>query len=984
MGPKLTRAATSAPSATGAKRKIPLSDSSARKRARTYDARSLVVQGSDAALSKTGELDVSAFVASREFEIRALEAGIRNSKAALASRAFQQVPRNLRRRTASHNVKRVPSRLRARARREMIEDNTPTVTARRRKPTKLLRLRLETARRLQNLNSRSKARRAARKAAGLFRDPALEVEVEGDGDNKKSKPSHDINIAPRIPKIKKNRLSHPEKPQSKFKKRQRCKSWLPTHMFHAKRAHMTSPKEPLWRFVIPLSPTEKSYRPTHRASGARGAVVWDMSYISTIGLEGVEASLEGLFRALGVCGEEAWGNKGRKWRTGTRSLEVWLFEREVEAEEGGSGRPIAPVTLVWCVEKTAKTSGDGDVEMPDAGKKLKKPRRKMFLRVHPSAFLQVWEELLKAAKLQNPQVMIEDLRFDIGSIDVTGPAATEILLAALKPIPPSEGEKWPEGSPEATWDSLSGLTNAASLPQNAVLAFNISDPRLRHPLRTTQPPTSESCLNELAITLSSWTPDSTQLKPDIFSRPARLTASRLLPSQKAINRRKSLANPGEYPSPKPTDPCIPVLILASRPKSLSNGGNSQGTYTVLLPWKCVVPVWYSAMYYPLSSGGNPRFGGLLEKQQLAFESGEPWFPGDFPGTNAGWAWEIRERDIRRGEWERKPKGKRVEYDSIDIGGLKKGEIGEGWACDWERLVKPDIPISDGERSKPDSTTIVEVKKDALTADKTNKRETSKGGGKKKEKRKNTSTPSTSTSTYTHTKPSPPPLHIHHLPPLLASTILKIKTTQKSPANLPARLQSLLIHPALATVNLTLINRGTPIPRARLYRLPTTNPSLRNEWLALLHPSARTPSAQKQSKKQNQQQAILAQNSSKLLPTNLSADPEPAAHLPMPGEEDLIGFVTTGNFNLGQGRGTGVASVLVQRVGVYDGSSSNLEGTAGPSSGDSDISGITRVRMNGKGTTGVKRHMFSREYLSRVCIVRSAGERVGRLGVWEVM
>lgn len=119
MGPKLTRAATSALSTTGAKRKIPLSDSSARKRARTYDARSLAVQGSDAALSKTGELDVSAFVAAREFEIRALEAGIRNSKAALASRAFQQVPRNLRRRTASHNVKRVPSRLRARARREV-------------------------------------------------------------------------------------------------------------------------------------------------------------------------------------------------------------------------------------------------------------------------------------------------------------------------------------------------------------------------------------------------------------------------------------------------------------------------------------------------------------------------------------------------------------------------------------------------------------------------------------------------------------------------------------------------------------------------------------------------------------------------------------------------------------------------------------------------------------------------------------------------
>lgn len=93
--------------------------SAARKRAKTFDARTLAVQSSDAALSKTGELDVFAFVAAREFEIRALEDGMRSSKASMAWRAFQKVPRNLRRRTASHNVKRVPKRLKARAKREV-------------------------------------------------------------------------------------------------------------------------------------------------------------------------------------------------------------------------------------------------------------------------------------------------------------------------------------------------------------------------------------------------------------------------------------------------------------------------------------------------------------------------------------------------------------------------------------------------------------------------------------------------------------------------------------------------------------------------------------------------------------------------------------------------------------------------------------------------------------------------------------------------
>ncbi len=45
-------------------------------------------------------------------------------RAALAQRAFQDVPRSLRRRSASHNVKRVPRPLREKATREMIADGT--------------------------------------------------------------------------------------------------------------------------------------------------------------------------------------------------------------------------------------------------------------------------------------------------------------------------------------------------------------------------------------------------------------------------------------------------------------------------------------------------------------------------------------------------------------------------------------------------------------------------------------------------------------------------------------------------------------------------------------------------------------------------------------------------------------------------------------------------------------------------------------------
>ena len=93
----------------------------AARRVKNSSARTILAQASDKALSQNGDLDVSAFVKAREFEIKAMAASMRASKNSLSTRAFQQLPKDLRRRTASHNVKRVPKALRARAAKEVRE-----------------------------------------------------------------------------------------------------------------------------------------------------------------------------------------------------------------------------------------------------------------------------------------------------------------------------------------------------------------------------------------------------------------------------------------------------------------------------------------------------------------------------------------------------------------------------------------------------------------------------------------------------------------------------------------------------------------------------------------------------------------------------------------------------------------------------------------------------------------------------------------------
>ena len=773
----------------------------------------------------------------------------------------------------------------------MKDDNTPTVNSRTRKIPPHMRLRLEKAKELKIINARIKSKKASEKE---------KKSIEG-GPAQSGSTNQ--------PKLKKNALNEPTKPPSKFRKRQIHKAWLPTHMYHTKRAHMTAPKEPLWRFAIPLTPTEKSYRATHRAAGMRGCIAWDMSYVSTIGIEGVEGSLLGVLRGLGVPEEQLSLKKGLKWRKGARYWDGWVRERDAPDVW------ISYIQIIWCAVTPEAVSIDKEPSLTSNATVKKK--RRLFLRLHPSAFLQLWNELLKVAKIQKPSPVVEDLRFEIGSIEISGPGATEALVGALHPI--KNFVDIPESSsrPENVWPLLASVTNPASLPINALLAFNISDPRLHHPPRTVGRLSNDDG-DDLLQLLSTWTPDHTQTSSCLFERNARLAASRSLPSQKSINRRKSEALPGAYPPPLPKDPEIPVLLLTSRP---GNNYSNQGSWTLLLPWKCVLPVWYSLMYYPLSSGRNPRFGGLREKRQLSFEQSVPWFPGDFPGTNAGREWEISERDKRRAEWEKRPKGKRIEWDSVDLGSGRKGEIGRGWACDWERLLEGSITSS------------------ASTGDTSN----------------TTDTAVAQTDQPSHTELSI--LGLRHM-----HSFLSLSSEAPSPKT-------------LITISITLIHRGVPTTCARIYRLPTTNPALRAKWLQQVSPPPRHKSHSHSHPKQpprpprpnksapaHELRTSLASSLLHPLPPptathNSPFDPDiPQAGHPdypvVPGEEDLIGFITTGNFNLGEGRGTGIGGVVWEKVrGYLD------KGEGGKGKG------------NGKGG---------------LCIVREAGLGVGRIARWEVV
>ena len=646
--------------------------------------------------------------------------------------------------------------------------------------------------------------------------------------------------------------------------------------------------------------------------------------MSTLLIRGVGASLLGLLRAIGIEETMLSGKKGVKWRIGTRVWQGWIRERD------GGRDWMGQVQIIWCAEQIEAAEEESSHK--------KKGKRHLLLRAHPSAFLQVWTEILKVAKIQKPSPDVEDLRFELGSIEVTGPGSTEALVGTLHPRL-ADSTTSSDDIPENLWPRLASLTNPSALPAWAALAFDIHDPRLFHPPRKVSTPATEQ---DLLTTLAEWPLDSTTLPSSIFSAAARYAASRL-PSQKSINRRKGDALPGKFPEPLPIDPSIPIMLFASRASSL----NMQGTWTLLMPWKCVLPTWYSLIHYPLSTGGNPSFGCLQEKHQSLFEQGQAWFPGDFPGTRAGWQWELMEREKRKKAWEKRPKSKRVSWDAVDLGDGKRGEIGKGWACDWERLFEgPPAPEEPSTQTAPSDAPVTVTEKASEEAS------ASKAATQLPPAPAIVLSSGSTNLPVAPTLPPKPPLSITHLPSTYLSTLPSISAHGLSP------------------VHLSLIQRGVPATCARIYRLPIKNPDLRKKWTSLLTSLNSSTSALKNKSTKAKQPPPLPDDAPAHIKrqalarallhgpaTPADKDEYPAC----PAEEDLIGFVTTGNFDLGEGRGAAVGNVAVTRIFV------------------SADDGVGR-----DGGTGVDEEVKYRTLKGeeKVCIVRNAGQSVGRLARWN--
>ncbi|KAA8908677.1 hypothetical protein FN846DRAFT_906097 [Sphaerosporella brunnea] len=146
-----------------------------------------------------------------------------------------------------------------------------------------------------------------------------------------------------------------------------------------------------WRLAVPESSNEKCFRSTQRAVEKRGAIAWDISYWSHILVSG----------------------------------DVELVQKVLEE-----------VCKDAAADKKADCTRDSDLA-PGGGRGGEGAQ---------SGFYTVWEELLAAMRAPNiaageQRVFIDDLRFELGSIQIAGPSATDALLFVLNPATPPAKQK---------------------------------------------------------------------------------------------------------------------------------------------------------------------------------------------------------------------------------------------------------------------------------------------------------------------------------------------------------------------------------------------------------------------------------------------------------------------------------------------------------------------------------------------------------------
>lgn len=608
------------------------------------------------------KLQIPDFMATREFEIKALDSAMVKSKTSGASRVFQSLPRTMRRRTASHNVRRIPKRMRRKALREMglhvgnLELGTKGVTITGKPLKKKVgrgRSRWEIIRRIKLLKYAAKWKLKGRLPDSTFvsvnqtnlrkRIKMLKKELEKLNkdldDDKEFEIIKNNTVKQESYRLKQlseeinNSLGHYENTSVnrvskiakiscvKYATRQKHFKWLPTHIWHSKRAKMMK----RWGWTLPLEPTQRCFRSTSRSARLKGAVAFDTSYMGSLVVNIYEKS------KIDIVGEYFAKITNQKLDLSKITKYGVAWEGYIYTDDNRD--PAGTATIV-------SINSDSAVHV--------------LVRLHPSIYLSVFEKIVQEFD-DIEDITIHDCNFSLGSIDITGPKSLSALQSIFYNNEKSDSFY--------KFMNLHRLGDLCTIPDGVVFTFDVRDPRfLTHTVTPIDPHISYDEEMDLIISLRKNTLDSKLLLPEDR---AKMYQNQL--SLKQLGQRRNL-HPGEAIPLKNTDVSISVMLIKNQEK-----------WTVILPWYWVLTFWHKLMHV-----SHLQFGGFKQLEQLSLERGLLGW-SDMVFTDSAYVQSLIEKDENERKWNKRPKSKRVEFNKLKIHDEFLGEVLSPFGLDWRGL-----------------------------------------------------------------------------------------------------------------------------------------------------------------------------------------------------------------------------------------------------------------------------------------------------------
>ncbi|ESP05473.1 hypothetical protein LOTGIDRAFT_228048 [Lottia gigantea] len=465
-----------------------------------------------------------------------------------------------------------------------------------------------------------------------------------------------------------------------YVRRQRRVKWLETHIWHAKRFHMTEK----WGYKLPVRPTDRSYRACYRAT-VNHCLLQDVSYECCIEICGYEDVIIQCFSHL-LTNQTGSTIGGAAVIKGNRQGQNMLYSYEQYPEQA-----VGQVSFLWNPEVISQQN------------KL----RQVWLWCHPSCYSAIWYEITNAFQSENllmesvkmtenclydkqvkiGETIITSLKDNLVKFRLTGPLSHTILIDSLKPAQvggincqDSWWQKYYKSKAKqskgqvALWKELQGCQSPAEVPPRMILPLTVRDPRLFLPDKKTKLKLQLEGLNTNDI--KSCLPSPDLLSSPLWNLDIRKEVKETKITDAELNKMRShLVVPGSALELGEKESRIPVLLI-QRP---GNQQSDAGRLGYGSGWDIVVPSGWGMAFHIAFVYRGGRTGGLQEAESLNAEMGALHSPSDQIDTPAGKAEQTKVATELLDKYKRYPPDKCPNYFKLGVP--------SPFSCSWNGLVK---------------------------------------------------------------------------------------------------------------------------------------------------------------------------------------------------------------------------------------------------------------------------------------------------------